>query len=197
VVSRIIEAEAVAISNIPITDDFGKALNLIHKVHRKKSKLVVSGAGKSGHVALSIAASFSATGTPSVFLHPYDAQHGDSGIVQPNDVLLLVSNSGKTKETIQLCKLVKKLNYQIGIIVITGNPDSELGKLADVVISTGSPEEVCPLKLAPTSSTTAMKVIGDVLLVLMMKKIKFTSSDYAKRHYGGQLGLESRKRRSR
>lgn len=193
-VSEIIEAEARAVLNIPITDNFGKACDMIYKaVHLKKGRVVASGIGKSGHVALNIATTFSATGTPATFLHPSDAQHGDLGVIQPNDVLLLFSNSGKTREVVELCKLAKKLNSRLGVIVITGIPDSELGNLADINISTGRPKEVCPLGLVPTASTTAMKVIGDALVVLMMEKIGFTASDYAKRHHGGCLGAKSRK----
>ena len=148
--------------------------------------------GKAGQIALNIATTFSSTGTPAVFLHPSDAQHGDLGIIQPNDILLLVSNSGKTREIIELCNLVKGLGYQLKVIVITGNPDSKLGHFSDVTISTGHPDEVCPLGLTPTTSTTVMTVIGDALVVLMMHKIGFTAADYAKRHHGGYLGDKSR-----
>ncbi|RPH73536.1 SIS domain-containing protein, partial [bacterium] len=139
-----------------------------------------------------IATTFSATGTPAVFLHPADAQHGDLGVIQRNDILLLVSNSGKTLEILELCELTKKLGYDMKIIVITGNPDSQLGNLSDVTLLTGHPVEVCPLELTPTTSTTVMTVIGDALVVLMMKKIGFTAADYAKRHHGGYLGAKSR-----
>jgi len=106
--------------------------------------------------------------------------------------VLLISNSGKTREIIELYDLVKMLGYNMGVVVITGNPDSELGNLADVTISTGNPPEVCPLGLTPTTSTTAMTVIGDALVILMMKRIGFTADDYARRHHGGYLGVKSR-----
>jgi len=190
---KIIEAEAKAILSIPITDSFGKAVDLINKaVHSKKGKVVASGVGKAGNIALNIAKTLSATGTPAIFLNPSEAQHGDLGIIQPNDVLLLFSNSGKTKEVIELCKLVKMLKYQLKIISITGNQKSELGKISDITISTGNPKEVCPLELTPTTSTTAMKVAGDILIVLMIQKIGLTFNDYAKMHPGGYLGIKSR-----
>jgi arabinose-5-phosphate isomerase len=139
-----------------------------------------------------MATTFSSTGTPAVFLHPSDAQHGDLGIVQENDLLLLISNSGRTREIIELVELAEKLNGVLPIIVISGNKDSELAEKAEVFLHTGNPEEVCPLKLTPTTSTTTMTVIGDILVVLQMEKIGFTTQDYARRHHGGYLGHKSR-----
>jgi arabinose-5-phosphate isomerase len=192
-IKDIFKAEAEAVLNIPVNESFEKACAIIYDaVHSKKGKVVASGMGKAGQIALNIATTLSATGTPAVFLHPSDAQHGDLGVIQPDDVLLLVSNSGKTTEIIDLYNLVKMLGYHLGVVVITGNPDSELGNLSDVTISTGHPHEVCPLGLTPTTSTTVMTVIGDALVVLMMKKIGFTAADYAKRHHGGYLGVKSR-----
>lgn len=192
-IQSILEAEARAIANIPVTDAFEKAITLIyHAVHEQGGKVIASGMGKAGQIAINIATTFSSTGTPATFLHPSDAQHGDLGIMQKNDILILVSNSGKTREIIDLVGLTHKLFDHIPIIVITGNTDSELGQIANVVIDTGKPEEVCPLKLTPTTSTTTMTVIGDVLVVLMMKKINFTAVEYAKRHHGGYLGEKSR-----
>jgi arabinose-5-phosphate isomerase len=107
--------------------------------------------------------------------------------------MLLISNSGKTREIIELVSLARELNPDIKFIVITGKPDSLLGSLSDVTIDTGNPEEVCALKLSPTTSTTVMTVIGDALVVMMMKKIGFSSKDYARRHHGGYLGEKSRK----
>jgi arabinose-5-phosphate isomerase len=192
-IREIFEAEARAVLDIPVTGNFDKACDLIHQaVHGRNGKVVASGMGKAGQIALNIATTFSATGTPAVFLHPSDAQHGDLGVIQPHDVLLLISNSGKTREIIELINLVKMLGYDLKTIVITGNTDSELGNLADVTISTGNPREVCPLGLTPTTSTTVMTVIGDALVVMMMKRIGFTAADYAKRHHGGYLGIKSR-----
>lgn len=192
-VRKIFEAEAQAVLNIPVSPAFDRACDLIYEtVQVKRGKVVASGMGKAGQIALNIATTFSATGTPAVFLHPSDAQHGDLGVIQPDDILLLVSNSGKTLEILELCELTRKLGYDTRIIVITGNPDSDLGNLADVTISTGHPQEVCPLGLTPTTSTTVMTVIGDALVVLLMKKIGFTAADYAKRHHGGYLGVKSR-----
>lgn len=193
-VKKLIQHEAKAIANIPVNDQFEKAIYLIEKhVHQLKGKIVASGMGKAGQIALNIATTFSSTGTPAVFLHPSDAQHGDLGVVQSNDVLLLISNSGKTREILELIELADNLYPDIPFIVITGNPESELAKSANATLSTGNPEEVCILGLTPSTSTTAMTVIGDILVVLMMKKIGFTSADYAKRHHGGYLGDKSRR----
>jgi arabinose-5-phosphate isomerase len=148
--------------------------------------------GKAGQIAANIATTFSSTGTPAVFLHPSDSQHGDLGIVQKNDVLLLISNSGKTREIIELVDLTDNLHPDLPLIVISSNPDGVLAKNADAFIYTGNPSEVCPLGLSPTTSTTVMTVIGDALVVSMMEKIGFTSEDYAKRHHGGYLGDKSR-----
>jgi arabinose-5-phosphate isomerase len=188
----LLEREAKAILNIPLNDSFYKASEIIYEhVHQRKGKLICSGMGKAGQIAVNISTTFSSTGTPAVFLHPSDAQHGDLGVIQENDILLLISNSGKTREIIELITLSRQL-YHLPIIVITGNMQGELIKHASVVIHTGSPDEVCPLGLTPTTSTTTMTVIGDILVVLMMEKIGFTAADYAQRHHGGYLGLKSR-----
>ena len=185
--------ESQSIMNIPVNDAYTKALDAIyHSVHQQGGKVVVSGMGKAGQIAVSIATTFSSTGTPAVWLHPADAQHGDLGIVCKNDILLLISNSGKTREIVELVSLAKGLWAHIPIIVITGNPDSELAHNADVCLYTGNPAEVCSLGLSPTTSTTVMSVIGDALVVQMMKRIEFNRIDYAKRHHGGYLGQKSR-----
>jgi arabinose-5-phosphate isomerase len=192
-IQQLLKAEAEAILNIPVTDSLEKAVELIFQyVHNKGGKLIASGMGKAGLIATNIATTFSSTGTPALFLHPSDAQHGDLGVIQKNDILLLISNSGKTREIIEIVELARKLVEKIPIIVITGNPDSQLGSIADITIHTGRPEEICPLGLTPTTSTTTMTVIGDIMVVLMMSKIGFSSEEYAKRHHGGYLGIKSR-----
>lgn len=192
-IREIFNNEATAIKNIPVTKSFEDAVGLIHKhVHQKNGKLVTSGMGKAGQIAHDIATTFSATGTPSIFLHPSEAQHGDLGILQKDDILLTISNSGKTREIIELIDLKNNLYPEIPVIVITGYEDSPVAQKADCFISTGAPAEVCPLGLTPTTSTTVMTVIGDALVVLMMEKIRFSANDYAKRHHGGYLGIKSR-----
>jgi arabinose-5-phosphate isomerase len=193
-IREIFNNEASAINSIPITPGFGEAIEIIHnQVHCKKGKLVLSGMGKAGQIAHNIATTFSSTGTPAAYLHPSEAQHGDLGILQEDDVLLAISNSGKTREIIELIDLKNNLYPDIPVIVITGNAISPLAQKADCYILTGAPAEVCPLGLTPTTSTTVMTVIGDTLVVLMMEKIGFNATDYSKRHHGGYLGSVSRR----
>lgn len=193
-IKELLAHEAQAVQNIPASESFINAVNIIHRqVHEKGGKLITSGMGKAGQIGVNMATTFSSTGTASVFLHPSEAQHGDLGVVQENDVLLMISNSGKTREIIELIDLTRGLRPNIPIIVITSNLESVLAEESDVCIATGNPKEVCTLGLTPTTSTTTMTVIGDVLVVLLMKKINFTNADYAKRHHGGYLGHKSRK----
>jgi len=192
-IKKIFESEANAISGIPVTAGYDEVTEVIYThVHKNNGKLVTSGMGKAGQIAHNIATTFSSTGTPAIFLHPSEAQHGDLGILQKNDILLLVSNSGKTRELIELTELKDRLYPEIPVIVITGNPGSPLAFKAGFLIMTGSPAEVCPLGLTPTTSTTVFTVIGDALVILMMEKIGFTAEDYSKRHHGGYLGVKSR-----
>lgn len=185
----ILRAESEAILNIPVSDAYDRAVGLIiEHVHRRGGKLVTSGMGKAGQIAMNIATTFASTGTPSVNLHPSEAQHGDLGIIQPDDLLLLISNSGKTREIIELVTLARNLYPAIPIIVITGCADSPLAHGADITLLTGGAPEVCPSGLTPTTSTTMMTVIGDVLVVNVMRVTGFTRADYAKRHHGGYLG---------
>lgn len=193
-IRSIIEQEADAVRHIPISDRYAEAVDLIVKhVHERGGTLITGGMGKAGQIAMNMATTFSSTGTPAFFLHPGEAQHGDLGIIRPNDLLLLVSNSGKTLELLQLVQLARGLVGQIPIILITSDPQSELAREATVCLPTGAPREVCTLGLTPTTSTTVMTVIGDVLVVGTMERIGFTTADYAKRHHGGYLGSKSRR----
>ncbi|MBN1118395.1 MAG: SIS domain-containing protein [Bacteroidales bacterium] len=192
-IQELLQKESQAILNIPVNNNFEKVIELIYtSVHSNKGKLIASGMGKAGQIANNIATTFSSTGTPAVFLHPSDAQHGDLGVIQENDILLLVSNSGKTREILELFKLSKNLNPNLKIIALVGISGSPLSELVDCMLETGNPEEICPLGLTPTTSTTAMTVMGDILVVLMMKKIGLNAEEYAKRHHGGYLGQKSR-----
>ena len=192
-IKSIIEKEAHAVHNIPVTESYEKAVDLIYEcIHKQGGTLITSGMGKAGLIAMNIANTFSSTGTPAYFLHPSEAQHGDLGIMRPNDLMLFISNSGKTRELKELVQLAKGLLTNVKYLVITSNPDSPLAQEADVCLLTGAPAEVCPLGLTPTTSTTVMTVIGDLLVVSVMKMIGFANDDYAKRHHGGYLGEKSR-----
>lgn len=192
-ISAILQQEAEAVRNIPVSSGYEEAVTLIVKhVHELGGNLITSGMGKAGQIAMNIATTFSSTGTPAYFLHPSEAQHGDLGIVRGNDIMLLISNSGKTRELVELMELTRGLAPDMQFIVITGNPESPLAREATICLLTGAPKEVCPLGLTPTTSTTVMTVIGDILVIGTMKRINFSNKDYAKRHHGGYLGSKSR-----
>ena len=193
-IQNLLEKDINVILKIPIEKNrFEDAINLIiDHVHDRGGKLITSGMGKAGQIALNIATTFSSTGTPSAYIHPSEAQHGDLGLIQKDDVLLLLSNSGKTREILELIQLSQNLYDNLSIISITGNNESDLSNLSDICLHTGNSKEICPLGLTPTISTTLMTVIGDILVVQTMKKINFTKKEYSKRHHSGYLGQKSK-----
>lgn len=192
--SKIVEAEAKAIAALPVTPQFTEALNLIQlQVCQKGGKIVASGMGKAGQIAYNLASTLASTGIPAVCINPAEAQHGDLGVLQTNDVLLLISNSGRTDEILRLYELARTLYPQIRAIAITAGPHCPLAAMPDVIgLYTGNPDEVCPLGLTPTTSITAMTVIGHMLVVGMMLRDGFTREQYAVRHRGGSLGEKLR-----
>jgi len=194
-IKELLKLEVEAIQNIPVNDSFEDAVDIIkNHVHssEKNGKVVLSGMGKAGQIALNISTTLSSTGTPSVYLHPSEAQHGDLGVLCKDDVLILLSNSGKTREILELIMLSRILHPDVKVISITGKTNSPLAENSDVVLHTGDSEEICPLGLTPTISTTLMTVIGDMIVVELMKKIGFTKKEYSKRHHSGYLGQKSK-----
>ena len=165
------------------TDDFNKIENLIHAC---KGKIVLCGMGKSGHVGRKISATFASLGIPSFFLHPGEAMHGDLGMVDAKDVLIMISHSGETSELLNILPSVKVIGAKT--IALTGNKDSTLAKECDEAFSIDAPHEACALDLAPTSSTTAALVLGDALAVVASEENGFTKSDFGLRHPAGTLG---------
>lgn len=158
-IPEILSAEIEALRTIPQDNDYEAAIRLIlEHVHQGGGRLITSGMGKAGQIAHNIATTFSSTGTPAYFLHPSEAQHGDLGMVCESDVMLLISNSGKTREVLELVALTRRMYPRLPFILITGNSESPLSQLVDVTLSTGNPAEVCPLGLTPTTSTTVMTV---------------------------------------
>lgn len=153
-----------------------------------KGRVVVSGIGKSGHVARKIAATFASTGTPAMFVHPAEALHGDLGMITQNDILIAISYSGEAQELLSICPLIKRMGAKI--IAFTGNPTSGLAKVADVHLNIHVEKEACPLNLAPTASTTTTLALGDALAVAVLDAKRFTKDDFAKTHPGGQLGRQ-------
>lgn len=194
VIKKYIEEEVKAIKNIPIDGKIEEVVNIIYqKVHIDNGKVIISGMGKAGQIGMNIATTLSSTGTPAAFIHPSEAQHGDLGLIQKNDVLILISNSGKTREIIEFQELANQLYNNLTVIALTGDLNSKLAKVSDECLFIGNPKEICPLGLTPTTSTTVMTVVGDILVVSMMKKINFSKKDYAKRHHSGYLGEKAKK----
>lgn len=163
--------------------DLSRALDLLSAC---PGRVVVSGLGKSGHIGAKMAATFASTGTPSFFVHATEALHGDSGMVTPQDVVILISNSGSTAEVVQFGRMVSARG--VPILAMTSRPESPLGQLANVHLSIAVPREADPLRLAPTSSTTCTLVLGDALAVGLMDAAGFTGEDFARFHPGGALG---------
>jgi arabinose-5-phosphate isomerase len=177
------ERDAVASLESRIDKDFEKACDLMLNC---KGRVVVTGMGKSGHIGKKIAATLASTGTPSHFVHPGEASHGDLGMITENDVVLALSNSGTTNEVITLIPLLKRM--RASIIAMTGNPSSTLAKAADAHLNVQVETEACPLDLAPTSSTTVSLVMGDAIAIALLEKRGFTAEDFAFSHPGGALG---------
>jgi arabinose-5-phosphate isomerase len=151
-----------------------------------RGRVVVSGIGKSGHIARKLAATLASTGTPAFFVHPAEASHGDLGMITADDVFIAMSNSGESEELIAILPLLKRLGAKL--IAISGRPESSLGKLADVHLNAGVTKEACPLNLAPTASTTAALALGDALAVAVLDARGFGVDDFARSHPGGALG---------
>jgi arabinose-5-phosphate isomerase len=178
-----IEAGAVAAVADRLDDGFARAVALILGC---RGRTVVSGIGKSGHIAHKIASTLASTGTPAFFVHPAEASHGDLGMVTPEDVMIALSNSGESEELLTIVPLIKRRGARL--IAITGNPSSSLAREADVHLDAGVTEEACPLGLAPTASTTAALALGDALAVALLEARGFGADDFAQSHPGGSLG---------
>ena len=182
---RVIDIEANAIEALAARLD-GRFIAACELLMHCTGKVVVSGMGKSGHIGNKIAATLASTGTPSFFMHPGEANHGDLGMLGKGDILLAISNSGETGELVNLLPVVKRLN--VPVIAMTNSEQSSLGKHADIVLDIHVDKEACSLGLAPTSSTTATLVMGDALAVALLDARGFTSDDFALSHPGGSLG---------
>ncbi len=178
-----IETEAIEQLSRRLDDTFVAAHHLMLSC---KGRVVVSGIGKSGHIANKIASTLASTGTPSFFMHPAEAGHGDLGMIAADDILMALSNSGESDELLVIAPLLKRRGTRI--IAITGNPQSRLACLADVHLDASVPREACPLNLAPTASPTAVVALGDALAVTLLKARGFSAADFARTHPGGALG---------
>ena len=183
---RTIDTEIKAIEELKHSldaDSLTKALDLMQNA---KGRIIITGMGKSGHIGKKIAASLASTGTPSFFVHPAEASHGDLGMITEDDVVIAISNSGESKELVDILNYCKR--FGITLISITKNSESSLGKAGDVVLALPNNGEACPLGLAPTNSTTATLVLGDILTIGMIERKGFSKEDFNDRHPGGKLG---------
>ncbi|MCD4682709.1 MAG: KpsF/GutQ family sugar-phosphate isomerase, partial [Bacteroidales bacterium] len=180
-----IDEELNAIQNLKnqVNDDFARAVELIYK---SQGRVIITGIGKSANIASKIVATLNSTGTPSIFMHAADAIHGDIGIIQKEDIIICISNSGNTPEIKVLIPLLKIRGSKL--IAFTGNLDSYLANQADFLINTSVIKEACPNNLVPTSSTTAQLVMGDALAIALLECRGFSVNDFAKYHPGGALG---------
>ena len=185
VANRVLDIESAAIKNLKgtLNKSFVEACEACENC---KGKIIVMGLGKSGHIADKIAATFASTGTPAFFIHPSEAIHGDLGMIDKEDVVLILSNSGETEEIVSLIPMIKRMG--ITIIALTGNKKSKLSNEASVHVYVEVKEEACPMNLAPTASTTAALAMGDAIAVALLEKKGFTKEDFAKSHPGGSLG---------
>ena len=182
---KVIQIEGKAI--LGLQDQIEETFNdLCSNILATKGKLILMGIGKSGHIAQKISATLSSTGTPSFFIHPTEAAHGDLGMVDKKDAILILSNSGETKEIIEILPALKRCADSI--FTLTNNADSTIAKTGDINVLIKANEEACPLDLAPTSSTTLALVFGDALAVSLLEHRGFTKDDFAKSHPAGQLG---------
>ena len=182
---KVIQIEANAV--LALKDQIhGKFDDLCKNILNVKGKLILMGIGKSGHVAQKISATLSSTGTPSFFIHPTEAAHGDLGMIDKKDAILILSNSGETKEIIEILPALKRCAGNV--FTLTNNSDSSIAKSGEINIAITASEEACPLDLAPTSSTTLAMVFGDALAVSLLEHRGFTKDDFAKSHPAGQLG---------
>lgn len=177
------EIEALRMMEDSLNGNLTEALDLMQKI---EGRVIVTGMGKSGHVGSKIAATLASTGTPSFFVHPGEASHGDLGMITSKDCVLAISNSGETRELSDIIIYCKR--YGIPLIAVTKNPESALGKAGDILLTLPNDGEACPLGLAPTSSTTATIVLGDILAIALLERKGFTKTDFKQRHPGGKLG---------
>jgi arabinose-5-phosphate isomerase len=181
----VLETEAKAVLDLVdrIDESF---IKVCRHLFACEGRIIVTGIGKSGHIANKIAATFASTGSPAFFMHPGEASHGDIGVITKKDVVIAISNSGKTEEILELLPVIKLLN--VPLISITGNPNSILAKSANVNLDASVEKEACPLGLVPTSSTTATLAMGDALAIALLEAHGFTAEDFARSHPGGTLG---------
>ncbi|MGF1747145.1 KpsF/GutQ family sugar-phosphate isomerase [Vibrio cionasavignyae] len=187
-VKFVLSEEAKAIQSVHVNDSFEEVVKLVADC---SSKVVTTGIGKAGHIAHKFSVTLSSTGSPSVFLHPAEAAHGDLGIISPNDILIAFSTSGKSREVIEILELARHLGVT-HIVGVTSHPDSELRKHCEYVLDMGVHKEACPLDLTPTTTIAVMLAMSDAIAIAAMEVNGFTKEEYGLRHHGGYLGRKAR-----
>lgn len=188
--NSLLEKEISELSKLPVKR-IEEIVSFFFRYKTEKSRVITSGMGKAGQIAHTFATTLSSTGTPAYFLHPSEAQHGDLGIVNPDDIIFVFSNSGETREIHELIGLIHNLGYGNYIVGIVGKTNTFMETQCAEVLQFGPVEEICPLGLTPTTSATCMSVISDLIVVGIMNKNSFTKQEYAKRHHSGYLGKKA------
>lgn len=185
---ELINTQITALNGLTVSEAFS---NAVKEILNGEGKIITTGIGKAGYIARKSASTFCTTGSPSVFLHPGDASHGDVGLLSKNDLVLAFSNSGRNREVLETVEFARKLGAR-SVISITKSKGSPLGELSDIVIELGEIKESCPIGFTPTASTTVMLVIADTLALLTMEERGFSAEDFSLRHHGGYLGVKAR-----
>lgn len=187
-IADILAAEAAALAAVAVTPSFERAVLALRD---SKGKVLTTGMGKAGHVARKFASTLCSTGTPSAYLHPGEAAHGDLGVIQPDDCIVAFSTSGKTREVIEMLRIGRHIGLGT-VIGVTSHADSELRELSDIVVDMGTIAEPCALGLTPSASILVMMGISDAIALTLMELKGFTKNDFGLRHHGGYLGKKAR-----
>ena len=187
-ITQVLEAEAQAISQIPVGPEFERAAGTLFSC---TGKVLTTGMGKAGHIARKFAATLCSTGTPAIYIHPGEAAHGDLGVVSGNDCIVAFSTSGKTREVLEMLELGRHLGLET-VIGVTSHPDSALRELSDIVLDMGVVKEPCPIGMTPSASIVVMLAISDALALVLLEMRNFSKDDFGRRHHGGYLGRVAR-----
>jgi len=186
--SDVLAAEAAAIAAVRVTPEFEQAITALHDC---TGKILTTGMGKAGHIARKFASTLCSTGTPASYIHPGEAAHGDLGLIGPDDCIVALSTSGKTREVLEMLELGRHIGLRT-VIGITSHPDSDLRRLSDIVLDMGMINEPCPHGLTPSASIAVMLAISDAIAIVLMELNGFTRQDYGLRYHGGYLGRSAR-----
>ena len=189
-ITRVLEAEAQAISRVPVGPEFERAIDALFGC---TGKVLTTGMGKAGHIARKFAATLCSTGTPAIYIHPGEAAHGDLGVVSGKDCIVAFSTSGKTREVLEMLELGRHLGLET-VVGVTSHPDSRLREVSDIVLDMGPVKEPSPIGMTPSASIAVMLAISDALALVLLEMKNFSIDDFGRRHHGGYLGRVARPR---